>query len=241
MGVEVGTICNFFIICVMKKAYKNQIFHTLRNNELGFDNFSFATDTDGDIEITYKPYDGIFKYVFAQEPESFDIFSPYGVAYKPGMKMEQRYQYTMTFEYMLNDFELWLENEIIPYIEDESQIDLWEEYKKNEAVIDLSRIDYHDQENFTIEEKKQIIVGIKELKLLMLRDFSNSDIESKIINERLDYLIEATNRIENKTDWKGIFINTFITVCIALTLDSQRGNELYQLFLNVLHIIKFLP
>lgn len=226
----------------MKKKYKNEIFQALLNHPLGVDNFEISENGKGyDLRITYLPFDGTFHFDFDQSGDSFDYFIPFAVLYVPGLASEQLSEGEVLFKSALEAFKIWLDEDITEYINDQNTVDLYEEYKKNTIDKNLQQLDYQNHSGFTIVEKEQIRIGINELKLIMLDKFAGDDTEKQIITERLDYLTETIDRIENKTDWKGIYINTFLTICIALTLDTQRGKELWQLFMNVLNIVPFLP
>jgi len=222
----------------MKTKYKNQIFQTLLSHPLGVDNF-LIENQNRYLRVTYLPFDGVFKFDFMQSEDSLDLFYCEAILYRLEFRFH-RLNTESDFTDNLERFKRWLVKDLAEFIEDKKEIDLYEEYKKNAANKELQQIDYQDHTNFTANEKSQILLGINELKLIMLDKFVTNDNDKEIIAARLLYLTEATNRIENKTDWKGIFINTFIAMCIALSLDTARGNELYQLFMNVLNIVPLL-
>jgi hypothetical protein len=220
----------------MLKKYKNEIFQTLLNHPLGFNNFTFE-EMGMDFIVTYKPYNGIFKYAFSQNTESFDYFSCSAIEYSPLMSANVRVSPNnpVPFYNVLNDFSTWIERDIQQYLEDESEIDLWEEYKKGTNLSDVTALIFEDTTEFTFEEKSQIKISLRELKSLIIERFVQNDNDNALIIDRITYLEESLDRL-NKTDWKGILISTFFAIVIALSLDTERGKELYNLFLMVFHI-----
>jgi hypothetical protein len=106
---------------------------------------------------------------------------------------------------------------------------------KGEQLLGVENISFNETEDFSLEQKTQIKLGFAELKFILARDYANNDNQIKLINDRLDYLIDAVDRL-NKTDWKGILISTVIGMITSLTLDRERGAELMNLFINIIHI-----
>jgi hypothetical protein len=125
-------------------------------------------------------------------------------------------------------------------MEDQTTIDLWAEYKKGKEYLNVENIDYADFSFFSEDDKLQINLAIVELKLLIPQKFPMSSDQLVLINRKLDYLVESSNRV-SKTDWKGIFITTVLGMIIALSLDTEKGRQLWELFLNAFKLIRLLP
>ena len=82
-------------------------------------------------------------------------------------------------------------------------------------------------------------MAIEELKLLIHKNLETTVEEQQVVNNRLDYLIEAMNRL-NKFDWKSIAISSIMSISVALTLDTNKGQLLFDLFKKVFSIIPML-
>ena len=219
----------------MKKTYKNKIFETLLNHPLGIDNFDVIDA--GDLCIVYKPHERRFQYVFINSEASFDYFMTSAVNFAPGFSANHRASRPLPFKDVLEDFTFWLDNEITAFNNDHAEIDLWSEYQKRINQIALNEEDYFDLHDFSSREKESIKQGLNELKLIISERFTATDAQLELVNNRIDYLAAAADRT-NKTDYKAILINTIISIMIALSLDAKRGQELYDLFIQVL---QFMP
>ena len=80
-------------------------------------------------------------------------------------------------------------------------------------------------------------MSINELKGLIINKFELLEEQQKIVNDRLDYLAEASGRL-NKFDWKGTLVNTIMSMSIALSLDTEKGKILLKLFQRIFQNIK---
>lgn len=120
---------------------------------------------------------------------------------------------------------------------DEFEPDLWSEYKNGNNSLNFNDIDCNDKDLFSISERKQISMSINELKLLINKNFETSVEEQNLINERLEYLINSTKKL-NKFDWKSLTLSTVIGIATTLTLDVEKGKLLFELFRQVFSTIR---
>ena len=81
---------------------------------------------------------------------------------------------------------------------------------------------------------------LNEIKLLIASRFQATEEQLTVVHNRIDYLVTAVDRL-NKIDFKGIFINTIIAIMIALNLDTAKGHELYNLFMQIIQFTPILP
>ncbi len=79
-------------------------------------------------------------------------------------------------------------------------------------------------------------LAINDLKLLIHQQFGTTEVEQEAVVARLDYLVEASKRL-NKYDWKSLAINTIISITITLSLDTEKGRQLFELFKRVFRIV----
>lgn len=133
----------------------------------------------------------------------------------------------------------WIQNHLLEYIEELEQPDLWKEFNSGTKVLNLDSIDFENKESFSIDEKAQINLSIKELTYLINSQIASSDSEMAIVMDRLNYLVEASERL-NKFDWKSLAISTLISISIALSLDVEKGQLLFDLFTKVFSAVQSL-
>lgn len=225
----------------MIKKYKNEIFETLRNSNLFFDYFDLQKLETEDLEthvITYKTTP--FQFTIRQDTESFDYFDYFYTIFAPGYPDSDIHPPNSfaPFKEVKQSILDWTQS-IKRFLDDQEEIDLWAEFKKGNASLNIDKIHFDERIDFTNEEKIQVRMAINELKNLISSSFKLNSIENKIVVERLDYLIEAVER-SNKFDWKGIAVSTLISISIALSLDTEKGATLFQLFKKVFSAIKLL-
>lgn len=215
----------------MRPKYKNEIFSYLITNNWDIIDF-IVKEFDGNLRIYYKNTPLYFEF---KATNSYDNYWISYTCYSPNWDVKTEYRYTWPRAILI--FNNWLESEVKIYIEDQNTIDLWEEYMKSSKAVCSKNINFDSQENFTTEEQRQLQLSINELKGLIIDKFQLQEEQQEIINTRLDYLIEATSRL-NRFDWKGTVINTIISLIIALSFDAEKANQLVKLFQIVFHGIK---
>lgn len=212
----------------MRLKYKNELFKKIQ--EWGYNANSFAVDnTDKKCLITLK--NTPLSYHITNEV-SFDSFHIECVTYSPEWFIQ-----TGSCRFigeLLEDFQLWLKDHVNAYIEDQTSIDLWDIFTNNNRSQNLNYIDFSTSEKFTEDEKIQTQLLMNEFKNLLIERFDLQEEQIKIVNARLDYLVEATKRL-NKFDWKGCAINSLISIIIALSLDVEKAQQLIHLFQTAFH------
>lgn len=224
----------------MLKEYKNQVFELLRTSTLGIDSFEITqTDTKTAIQFKNSP----FQFIITQNSSSFHSFDYTYVLFAPKIEFVGRYsdemasfltedEYWVPFQDVLNVMRAWIDDDIQAYIKEQNTVDLWKEYQKGDKSFNINAIDFDDKKEFTLDERQQIKLGINELKMLIHKQLETTTEEQAIVNDRLDYLVEASSRL-NKFDWKGTAIQTLIAITINLSFDTERGRQLFDLFRRV--------
>lgn len=216
----------------MRKKHKNQLFNLI--SEKGYSPYDFVLEdtTEAETKIFYK--NTPFYFIVRNSQESYDEFDYYFVRYAPEFPISEIFpqQGWDTFEDVLAMFSRWLINNIKEFESDEFEPDLWSEYKAGNTSLNFNEIDFNDKSNFSESERKQVSMAINELKLLINKKFNTIESEQILVNERLDYLIESSKKL-NKFDWKSLVISTIIGIATTLTLDVEKGKLLYELFRQV--------
>ncbi len=219
----------------MRKKYSNQLF--LLINELGYNPEDFIMSDDIIEEhqsksIKYK--DTFFTFIIRNDQDSFDSFDYKHTVFAPNYPMSV---YIPTagyanFESVLNGFKNWMKNHVKEYLYEQNEPDLWRNFKNSDKSLNIENINFDNINSFSNQEKQQILMSINELKLLIYKELKPNNEEQKLISARLDYLIDATERL-NKYDWKGLVITTLIGITTTLTLDTEKGQLLFELFRRV--------
>jgi hypothetical protein len=150
-------------------------------------------------------------------------------------------RYAENFVFLASRFKEWLESIVKPYLDDVATPDLWRILEETRTHTRDKSVTPEDFESFSEDEKLGIRLSLKDFRLLIVKNFKLNREELQVIDARLKYLSDAVEK-HNKFDWKGIAINTVIAIIIALSLDPEQGNKLFQLFKQVFsHIIYLLP
>ncbi|MDP4226999.1 MAG: hypothetical protein Q8907_10095 [Bacteroidota bacterium] len=222
----------------MKNKFKNEIFNYLSTIGLGVERFELKDD-NCQTEIILK--DSPLKFIIGTSPESYNWLDYQFVAFSPDFTLSNKFPETNwdDFKSVFDGFKNWIKYHVEEYIEDIQTDDLWSEYNKGNKTLSFREIEFKNQENFSLDEKAQIKLAINDLKQLIHKSLETTEEEQILINNRLEYLIDAVNRL-NKFDWKSVAISTIINISITLTLDTTKGQLLWELFKKVFNVIPIL-
>jgi hypothetical protein len=119
-----------------------------------------------------------------------------------------------------------------------TRTDYWQFIKSN--LLTIESIDFTENLPFSEPEKDRVSIELSEIKDQLAQHFDLTEQQIEIANQKIDYLIEATNRLK-KTDWKGLAIGLIFTVGYDLALDNQKWSKLLGLFSKLWSAIKLLP
>jgi len=219
---------------MLRPKYKNEIFALLNNTQPGVDSFEYEDAVERGEDafiITFKQTP--LKFLIINAPNSYEAFKYMYTFYAPGFPISHNLPGTgfCNFNTLIGYLADWLGNQLNPYIEDLVETDLWATYINSPKSLNLSVINFNEQTAFSTQERVKF--AILELKLLIQQQFQTSAAQQQLVNERLDYLADGVDRL-NKFDWMGILFNIIIAITIALTLDTEKGRSLYELFKKVL-------
>lgn len=226
----------------MRKKHRNELFHLI--SEMGFNHndFDLIEDHQQDLPATIIKYKNTpLKFIIRNSSTNYDYFDFQYTAFGSGYVLtdiEPPNGFT-DFNTIHNVVKDWLKYTIKDYIEDENEIDLWSEFKKGNKTLNINQIDFNDKSTFSLNEKKQILMSINELKLLIHSNLQTTEVQQNLVIDRLDYLIGALERL-NKFDWKSLAVSTLISISIALSLDTQKGQILFDLFTKVFSVLPML-
>ncbi|MCF7493615.1 hypothetical protein L3V35_00940 [Vibrio sp. L5-1] len=122
----------------------------------------------------------------------------------------------------------WLENHILVYLDEIDIPDLWSQIESQNLFVEDPMVN-RSEKGFDKAEKERIVLAIEHFKSLVKLEYKPTEEQLEVINDRLGYLVESVDRL-NKVDWQGVAVSTIISISIALSLDTNRGSELFSLF-----------
>ncbi len=213
----------------MKNKYKNRLLHLIL--ELNFSPSDFKLteeDDEGNFVVTYNQTP--LKFFIREAYDAFDLFDSNYTTYSPQYDETEPYPKDDfdVFDKVLSNFKDWIKYHVKKYIEGlEDEDDLWSEYLNGNQSLEFKEISFDNRSNFTVEERKQVVIAINELKFLIQTNIATSNHEQKIVSDRLDYLIENIERL-NKFEWKSMLLSTLISISITLSLDTESGRIIFE-------------
>ena len=125
-------------------------------------------------------------------------------------------------------FDFWLRKHVKTYIEEIDIPDLWEQLEGN-YLFDADPLRSRNTIAFSKPEKEKIRASLEHFSKLISVEYNPTEDQLEIIQDRLKYLSDSLDRL-NKVDWQGIAISSVISISIALSLDTEQGKNLFDLF-----------
>lgn len=130
---------------------------------------------------------------------------------------------------ILVTFKGWLENHAKKYIQEIQLPDYWSQMEMFKSFVADAEPNEGNREEFTEEEREVVRQSVQRFRGLLEEHFDPTPEQKEFINERLDYLTKAVDRL-NKFDWRGLAFSTLVSISVNLTVDTERGKILFHLF-----------
>ena len=225
----------------MLKKYKNGFIDVIENN--GLDPLHFIIEEryfEGFSFFRLKFHNTPLFFMVREYPDSLHLFQPIWTIFSQTFKEEQWGSWVQISD-AYTMFGNWIRDNLLVYVDELTRPDLWKQIERGRSLVDFSLVNQDDATLFTEEQKTDLRLKINEFKFLIVNEFQPSVEQQKIIMDRLDYLSGALDRL-TKMDWRQIVISSLVSISIALTLDTEKGDKLFELFkrvfLNVVQLIK---
>lgn len=213
-------------------SQKNTIFEMVKQHGLDPFNFKWVEEQSvhksnnglivSRLEYKNSPYFFQFDFVKGQH---YQFFSP-------GSDVLTKSDFGGSWDFAVSYTNKWLEN----LSRELNAPDLWGEISKYNFQYE----DQIDNTPFSIEQFNRIQNGLDEIRKYLIENYGDSEERSKIINSKLDYLMDSAKR-QGKQDWLNTLIGVVATIAAALTLSPERAATLWALVKTaVLGIIKLL-
>lgn len=172
--------------------------------------------------------DSPLRFVLRETFGSFDKLAYKFTEFKPGLNTNAWSRDT-DIPRVLLAFKSWLRDVVKRYLEDIELPDYWAQLKEYQAIIVDSGTSDSESADFTQEEKESVRRGINRFRQLVKENFKPTPTQEGFINERLDHLAEAVDKL-SRFDWRAVALSTLVTIAANLAVDTERGRFLYALF-----------
>jgi hypothetical protein len=209
------------------KSQKNEVFKLI--DEIGFNPSDFKW-----LDVTSKKMaDTIvtkIEYTNSQYYFQFDTLMDHHYAiFSPGRDKHIEEENTGSWEFQKKTMTRWL-----LYLEREiSQSDLWENISSYKPLIDIILANDLSNEPFNNQQITQIVSGLNQTRLYIEEHELATVDQMVIVNEKLDYLINAVQR-QGKRDWIYTLIGVFVTIGTALALAPEKAKALWIFIKNAI-------
>ncbi len=193
------------------KIHKNQVLKEIQIQKLNPVDFrwgnAYSVCAAGRFEVTkliHIPTEYYFLFDYTHDNEHWAVFSP-------GIEKAVQSEHTCIWDVQYAFVIQWLS-----YLKQEVEApDLWATIGQESALAET--VFYKDQANemFNENEKKILSIQLNEVKKYVAKTITLSQEQYDILNSKLDYLIDASNRLTKK-DW--------ITIAAGVFLSAAAGN-----------------
>ncbi len=219
----------------MRKKYKNPLYEAIQR--AGFEPSEFTgTETTEEgkpcFVVQYKQSSLTFTFLDPDVERAYvynQVRRPFPGALTT-MKSDGR---AVNFEHVVQFFTDWLTSTVLPYKHENEQEaaapDLWAQIDYGKTIIGATVPDERSTAPFTRAEKVRVRSAIQNFRKLIAAELEPTQEQLEDIGIQLDYLSNAVDRL-NKFDWRGLAIQTIIGIATTLSLDTQKGQQLWKLF-----------
>jgi hypothetical protein len=176
------------------------------------------------VELREAP----LRFSVTHQAHDFDKFQFTYTVFMPGFP-ELTWRKAQGITELVREFKDWLDVWVIRYIEEDQLPDLWAQLETYKPLVGDTAISYEDTSNFSAEEQAQARQSISQFRISVLNNFDPSPDQLKSIDEKLNYLARAVDRL-NRLDWRALAVSTVISIAVNLSADTERGRLLFRLF-----------
>ena len=208
----------------MLNEYKNGLLDVLKRE--GFDPEQFVAEEVGSAGFKLTFLDTPLWFLADNPTDSYEIFIISWTTFSPAFTQINHGGGPDTRMYKL--FPQWLELHVRKYLDSLLVPNLWEQVETQKKLLSFDAVE-QETGSYSDDEKAALRTSLRTARLLITERFSPSEDQVEIINERFDYLDQSLDRLR-KRDWKPLLLSTIISISIALSLDTEAGAALLELF-----------
>jgi hypothetical protein len=204
---------------LLRKLQRNQVIEAIRAIEL--DPTEFDLDNGNtEFRIKHKWSESCFTI----GNESGTYVGKYAVGDWPALQYE-----VYGWASVMPRVETWLHN----VKQDLETPDLWAELQSAAELFEVGSGDPAENTPFTREEQEEIARQLQELAENAKREYSLSEPQMRVLNEKLSYLVDAAGRL-GRTDWRGLAIGTMLSFVLSVALPPDAARHI---FFSIIRII----
>ena len=224
----------------MLKKYKNALLDTISREGFDPEQFSVEENSDHRCKIAYQNSPlkfTAFNFTFSYH-RFFCRFTPFAPDSREAKLPEGHTAFNI--DELQGAFSEWLGTHLREYVDEQLEPDLWAQIEQQKSILGQSAPDENERLLFSEDEKVRLRLVLDQFRLLVARTLEPTQDETKIVEGHFAYLSEALDRL-NRFDWKALLLSTTISISIALSLDTERGKQLFallkQVFSGALHLL----
>ena len=208
---------------LLLKSQRNEVYEMIAAHDLDPANFYWG-ETESTYQhmtlvsyIAYKNTDFYFKFDYSEENLHFCVYSP-------GIEKQIDSEYPGSWECEKGDFSAWLQN----IYREINQPDLWSELSKYQLATDTLTTSELGNDPFTAYQADQISESLNQIRAYLHEHQLVSDEHIEFVKQKLTYLEEAARR-QGRMDWLHTAIGVIMTIAVALSLDPDRANDIWNI------------
>jgi hypothetical protein len=114
--------------------------------------------------------------------------------------------------------------------------DLWAELQREAKLLGAGSTELKENTPFTPEEQKEIAGRLDELAKYVSETHSLSRAQMQALDEKLDYLIDASGRLGRK-DWLNTFIGVILAFMLSAALAPESARTMFLTFLRAIGLL----
>lgn len=210
----------------LSKVKRNGIIEAIR--KVGLDPKEFNLDEDEDKAwVKHNPSSA--RFTISGNPSKYSV--TYAAGDWPTLQVEK-----YTWGSVMSSFDVWLYN----LKNDLETPDLWAELQE-EAELFVGASDAADDNTpFTQQEKKEISTQLRKLGKQAQATYSLSEVQTRDLNTKIDYLIEASKRL-NRIDWRNALVGALMGFVLSTALSPETARHLFLMVVGGIGHIYGLP
>lgn len=210
----------------LSKIKKNGIIEAVRKVGLEPREFDIGENED-EAWIKHKPSNAHF--TISGNSSKYSV--TYAAGDSPAWRVEK-----YSWESVMASFGTWLY-----YLKSDLETpDLWAELQEEAELFGAASDTADDNTPFTQQEKKEISTQLRRLGKKAQATYSLSEIQTRNLNTKLDYLIGASERL-NRIDWREAFIGALISFVLSAALPPESARHLFLMVIGGIGHIYGLP
>jgi hypothetical protein len=109
--------------------------------------------------------------------------------------------------------------------------DLWAELKREAQLLRADSGVVSENTAFTVDEQREIAGRLKKLGEYVSDTHSLSKAQIQVLEEKLDYLVDASARLGRK-DWLNAFIGAILSFVLTATFAPESARTIFTTFLR---------